>query len=552
MKKKNFFMLALAAIAFAACSNEEIVPGGENDGTDVTNSDGDAWVALSVRTPAKTRGLNDPNQENGTQDESTITKVKAIFFNGHVLASTVTKVVDFSDDDVANIPNRSSAFKVPSTSKSVLIVANPQSLGLPTISEGMTYEDINEVITLAAVNDVTATGNVAKSGAFAMTNAKGGLEPSTGVGNAMVAADLTLHSTPTAATSDPLTLRIDRISAKVRVYVKPLESQVLSTTATIDLDVTKWYLNVTNRKFFPVSVRAKTFKNSWTPYDQYEIGSYRVDPNYEMSEIGVWVSNTNHAEYDNNYFYVTSSTNSIGWNDLSTAKYCLENTQEEEANVHAYTTHVLLKVGYAPNSIKNLDGTSVTVDSGDDWFNMNGVFYTPVSILTYIEDELVKKYKDKNPATYPTKITNAYNEYIQALGLTQVTIPDALEDLKTAEQQGAEYAAKFGGTLAASIATASEGGKNLKGVEYYSEGICYYKIMIKHDNDDSESVMNKLGEFGVVRNSVYDITVNKINNPGYPSIPDPDPSAPDEDLDRYLSIQIETNPWTWYTQAVEL
>lgn len=28
MKKKNFFMLALAAIAFAACSNEDIVPGG--------------------------------------------------------------------------------------------------------------------------------------------------------------------------------------------------------------------------------------------------------------------------------------------------------------------------------------------------------------------------------------------------------------------------------------------------------------------------------------------------------------------------------------------
>lgn len=104
--------------------------------------------------------------------------------------------------------------------------------------------------------------------------------------------------------------------------------------------------------------------------------------------------------------------------------------------------------------------------------------------------------------------------------------------------------------MAASIATASEGGKALKGVEYYSKGICYYKIMIKHD--DSPTVMNKLGEFGVVRNSVYDITVNKINNPGYPSIPDPDPSAPDEEEDRYLSIKIEVNPWTWYSQVEPL
>lgn len=84
--------------------------------------------------------------------------------------------------------------------------------------------------------------------------------------------------------------------------------------------------------------------NSWTPYDQYSIGSYRQDPNYEDSNIGKWVSSTNHSDYDLNYFYVTSATNSITWNDLATAKYCLENTQEEGYNVHAYTTHVLLKV----------------------------------------------------------------------------------------------------------------------------------------------------------------------------------------------------------------
>ena len=104
--------------------------------------------------------------------------------------------------------------------------------------------------------------------------------------------------------------------------------------------------------------------------------------------------------------------------------------------------------------------------------------------------------------------------------------------------------------LATQISTASEGGKNLKGVEYYSKGICYYKIMIKHDN--SSTIMNKLGEFGVVRNSVYDITVNKINNPGFPIIPDPDPSSPDEEDDRYLSIKIEVNPWTWYSQVEPL
>lgn len=43
--------------------------------------------------------------------------------------------------------------------------------------------------------------------------------------------------------------------------------------------------------------------------------------------------------------------------------------------------------------------------------------------------------------------------------------------------------------------------------------------MIKHD--DTSAVTNELGEFGVCRNSVYDINVKKFNNPGYPAIPDP-------------------------------
>lgn len=74
--------------------------------------------------------------------------------------------------------------------------------------------------------------------------------------------------------------------------------------------------------------------------------------------------------------------------------------------------------------------------------------------------------------------------------------------------------------------------------------------MIKHD--DTDLAVNELGEFGVVRNSVYDINVNKFNNPGYPDVPKPDPGEEDEDEDGWLSIKINVNPWTWYTQTEEL
>ncbi|WP_195664213.1 Mfa1 family fimbria major subunit [Bacteroides congonensis] len=544
MKKKNFLVLALAAFTFAACSNEDIVPGGE-DNNDVVNLEGDAWVALSVQS-TKTRAINTPNQENGTPDESTITAVSAVFFTGHTDASVVTRIVKFTDDDITNLPNRTSAFKVPKTSKAVLIIANPQNLNR-TIQENDTYGTVNKVVTLTTEAEVT-TG-VAKSGGFVMTNAKGDLEPSDTDGSPK---DLELFSTATAATSSPLTIRIDRVSAKVRVYVKADSGEELSDVATIDTDGTGWYLNVTNKKFYPASKRTKTAMNTWTPYDQYGLGSYRKDPNFGTgTAIGAW-SDSDPSVYAENYFYVSSATKDtdIAWNKVNTtAKYCLENTQDEDFNKHAYTTQALLKVSYAPTTITNADDTKVTLANGTDWFNMNGIFYTQASVLTYIEEELTNKYTHKAPAEYATDITDAYNEYIEALSLTPVTIPAAKDDTKTAEEMAEELKGKFE-ALAASIATASEGGKALKGVEYYSKGICYYKIMIKHD--DSPTVMNKLGEFGVVRNSVYDITVNKINNPGYPSIPDPDPSAPDEEEDRYLSIKIEVNPWTWYSQVEPL
>ena len=373
MKKKNFFMLALAAIAFAACSNEDIVPGGK-DNNDVVNLDGDAWVALSVQS-TKTRALNTPNQDNGTADESNITAVKAVFFDGHVNTSVVTKIVTFSDEDINNLPNRTSAFKVPSTSKAVLIIANPQNLAR-TIKEGDKYEDVNEIVTLSTEAEVT-TG-VAKSGGFVMTNAKGDLEPSESDGTAK---NLALYSTAIAATNSPLTIRIDRISAKVRVYVKADsgDDDDLSDNATIDKVNTKWYLNVTNKKFFP-------FKKA-----------NNEDPNFPMST-------TLAANYNANFFTavtnVTAGENAVKY-DIQRIEeddkrytegiYCLENTinidtesSNDFSDAQKVATYLKVAAKFTP---KNIDGeTNLTEQEAKNRLSGNGTFYTCKKVPTSMKD----------------------------------------------------------------------------------------------------------------------------------------------------------------------
>ena len=68
-----------------------------------------------------------------------------------------------------------------------------------------------------------------------------------------------------------------------------------------------------------------------------------------------------------------------------------------------------------------------------------------------------------------------------------------------------------------------------------------------------------LGKYGVVRNNWYTLTINSVKQPGTPWIPDTtdptDPEKPGENDDAaaaYLSVSITINPWTTWSQGVDL
>lgn len=561
MKKKNFLMLALAAVAFAACSNEDLVPvdnpGNNNDL--VTDPNADAWVALAVKTPVQTRGLHSPNQEAASADESKITEVRAIFFtaNANEDAATVTADITLSTDeaglDANGIPTGTAgkAFKVPATSKRILIIANPSpEFEKKTVSMtdqkwpvGTLYSTVNAALD-DAVSDLTIAGE------FMMSNAKGSLEPSDDVETSPTFGDpidLSLYANETAATNNPLSIRIDRVVAKVRVYV------TADSDAKATISNAGWILNATNKTYFPVSKRTLTWNENpankpdargecITPFDQYKIGSYRIDPNY----------GTQNLSYYNSYSSTSAPSN---WNDPTTtinkvAEYCLENTQTATHNKHAYTTHVLLKAKFIPSEYGRPapnDGTPSTDQETDpalagDWMLISGGFYTFATLMEWIEAELNAKYGDGEPATFPTARTTAYNRYLDAVGVGAIALPPTAD---AAAITALVNDFKDTKALVAAIA-AKDRAKTVTGLTYYVGAVSYYKIMIKHD--DTNTATNELGEFGVVRNSVYDINVKKFNNPGYPAIPDPDPNTPDESDEGWLSIEIIPNPWTWYTQ----
>lgn len=82
-------------------------------------------------------------------------------------------------------------------------------------SGGTPYATVNDALVLS-----TGNGVLSFTDGFMMSNAKGGLEPSKteepGLGDPV---DLTLYKNATGAVANPLVINIDRVVAKVRVFI---------------------------------------------------------------------------------------------------------------------------------------------------------------------------------------------------------------------------------------------------------------------------------------------------------------------------------------------
>lgn len=558
---KKIFIWAIAALFMTACSKDSL-----NDGSGNTNGgqefDGEeAWVSLGLNSKLKSRSLNGTPTDPGTLTESDVKTVRVIFFDGVVNNSNVVydKVFTVGVDGEIGTPGamggKGDAFKVPGTTKSALIIANPISTlkaayDKDTPGTSFTYAQFN-----VAKNDAVSVLTDGTNG-FMMTNSRGTLEP------------VAIYTTEAAANSSPNSIHIDRVVSKVRLKA----ATATSSTANVTVSDVKWVLNVTNKMYFPVAQRTPTFLGSMTPTDAlYNLGSYRQDPNYDHASI-TGMDDVTSTVYKNNYFAYTSNTAPApgDWKNPGATDtdwiYCHENTQNKAGNVHAYTTQALIRAKYLPTQFYIPGGsTEANPDADGDWLkitttNPSGTsiqhsFYSQQSLAKWILLELTNKYTDRDPDNFKTNITTSYNNFLAGLqaagvtGVTEVTIParDAVTYPDPADQ-GAAVAALF---TAQNTAVKNNGAAMVGNVSYYDNALNYYKVMVKHDNDTNKG-NNELGEFGVVRNAQYDITVNRFNNPGYPVVPEPDPKEPDEDDEGWLSVEINVNPWTWYSQEEDL
>ena len=528
MKTRSFLLSTLAVFIFAGCSSEDAregnIPGGELDGK--------AYLSLSLQSHTATSRAVDTKP--GSSGESKAGTVKVLLFDED---DVCLDVVGFdgltvgnsggADAGGAGTPEAavSEAKLVPEKTKKVFVVINPYADGnkgwnlTADAVKGKPWSVIN-----TAIEAVIA--NIATDENFMMASAGKG----TGIEGALT--KVTVHK-PTAYTSEaidqaktdaqnsPTEISVDRLSAKVELAVKDIfTTKPDGATFTFG----GWELSVTNKS-------VKLYSELIT-YDNATTGAvYRRDKNYLKSEQpDISDNSTMETNMDAAFNYlknIDSDTDPIPEikRDKGTSCYCLENTMDANAQQLGFTTKVVVKATYTPNGLT----------PNSSYFSWKGNYYTL--------EQLKTEYKNTPSGGLKTDLPIFLKKAKLVAGdADQSTIDNFITNL-----QASGLTAKTGiiGRFCA--------------VRYYHESVCYYDVLIRHD----QSVIEKmaLGRYGVVRNNWYHLDLQSVSGPGTPWIPDPsdpDPDNPtppdtdDDEADAYLSVKITINPWTYWTQGVDL
>lgn len=532
MKIRKIFVSMLAIATLASCSQDD------NDVAIPEQTGDNAYLSVAINAAAPgTYAPTGPTNTNGTSEESK-TDGGMIVVGFASDQSTVKGVYSFTKDasELGTIGGQGTAasagdaFKVDKDIKYIFVILNPTDKIKGQVNTSMTsYAAMNQVIT-------ETVGNLTKSNEFLMTSAGeysttdtykqeyGLIEVTPSLAATESASDIAAAKAD--AKTNAKTIKVDRVTAKVSLAT--FAGTVENGTAQID----GFRANTTNTKYLPYAKLVNYTIDGTTAGS----AKYREDANFGAIASPAFMTEFNWLDNKDN---VASATTPIDWLTPAKSEYVLENTMAASP-VQNYnnTTKLTIKAQFAP--------TGVTL--GDSWFRVGGIIKTFAELDADYSALVAGTIVD---ATYKTGLES----FLDAVLGTTRTVGWTDEGKTTVVTLADLDAVANAGYLAAKATP-----KYI--VEYFQKSVCYYDVNLMHDYNVQAKL---LGRWGVVRNNFYTLNITKITKAGKPYIPDPtdpditdpenpDPTDPDPDdeTSAYLSVIIEVNPWTAWTQETEL
>ena len=362
---------------------------------------------------------------------------------------------------------------------------------------------------------------------------------------------------------------VERGLAKVTLGTGTTTEKTVADGSTYQGDkvtISNWALDVTNRKAFPIhNVDGLTtdYNEIWSNtttasptngattqrfVDNTATSAKRVywgkDPNYDnikLCDIGEDGKTARDAEFK----YVTNNTEVSA--SPTTALYCLENTFNLKNMMQGQTTRIIFKATYKPASLPEGETTFYKIGKNTAiWSKDDLEKEIKAAVASVVSGATTENTKVKLDAS-ENDITAAGTHYIAA---ANIKVTDATGATITPENITA-------------INTQLGLNKDKKvGISTYASGESYYVARIKHFGDAltkwesgqpyNDDNLSFLGRYGMLRNNWYELTVESVSGPGYPSVPEVKPNTPDDEDDMYIKVSVKILKWAKRSQKVDL
>lgn len=589
MKKFTMLSSVLASalmLTISSCSSEDVAGGDAQNGKGATS-----FLAVNIENvgsaPAS-RGYTQGNgtYEDGTDAESKINKVRFYFFNGdgtpYLLANEGAngqQSVNYLDKEVeqdGNDHDHTAEIKTKAVlvlngqtkavPASVIAVINPEVLDNTTLKTGtMTLSELRTSAIGSKFYDNT--------NGFVMSNS---VYESAGQDVCSTPVANNVYATPDEAKQKPVDIYVERVNAKVNAkidatYKREGETESAWTTNAAgkyqikvgDIEVTTYAENtnaIPTTNTYPVYAVVQ----GWQLADangKAEVCK-QINTSWYAGELGIspWTTSDYHRCFWSKSVPFTSGaqgganhpvnpkftdiTQSLSGEFSAEPVYTLPNTPDQVVTNPTTSLNTLTKLIVAAKLVyKDKNG------------NYNPAQVCQYRGLTYLGEDAVKKQIVGGFAKYFKKTATGYQS-IEASDITFKTVPGSsevkdYEVVATLASNVGELYVKDGETTYKTVSKDDVNAALAKEEAQVrsTEGATYYYTPIKH-----LGTAGSLGEYGIVRNHSYQVTIQNIKGFGTP-VYDPDkvidPMIPSDD-NTYLAASIKVLSWRVVSSKVDL
>ena len=596
MKKFTMLSSVLASalmLMVASCSSEDVA-GGDSQNDKGTTS----FLAVNIENvgSAPASRSNDPydkgDYEDGIEAESNIKKVRFYFFNGegapyllanndatqqtsvNYLEQTVEK--DGNDHDHTAETKTKAVLVLKGETKavpaSVIAVINPEVLDNTTLKSGtMTLSELRTSATGSTFYD--------KTGGFVMSNS---VYESAGQDVCSTPVANSVFATEKEAMSKPVDIYVERVNAKVNAKIDanyPADKTEKAWTKNEDgkyqikvgsIDVTTYEENANatpTTNTYPVYAVVQ----GWQLADANGKAELckQINTSWYAGELGIspWTTSDYHRCFWSKSVPFTSGaqaganhplnptfkgiTQSLSDDFSAEPVYTLPNTSEKLVENPKTSSNTLTKLIVAAKLV----------------YKDNNGEYHPAQVcqyrgLTYLGEEAVKKQIVGGFARYFKKTTTESGDVYKSIEASDIAFKTVVPGSpESSEVKNYEVVATLASTVgdlyvkngdAWTIASKDDVNAALAKETAQvrsTDGATYYYTPIKHLGD-----AGKLGEYGIVRNHSYQVTIQNIKGFGTPVYnPDQeiDPMIP-SDENTYLAASIKVLSWRVVSSNVDL